>query len=1002
MTSRHAFLFLLIVLAVGERAAAQSAAPPPPTEYTVQLRYSLARTRNLHVAQFDAMMAFLKSVGFHFTPEEGTDREYLREDPNRNVLTGTIASANARKLLTEPHVRSVLLVPAEAKLPAALEPVRVQLELALSANVAVERTLADQIREVLKGIGFREAVGYDNRGHSRLVGMIPAGQLPALLNDLRLQPAGVKHLKQVLLRDGRLYGTVVDMLGQLLDDLRGRQGGADAVRGLLKDLGRNPAGMDLPYDELLKTQDALLAELRRYPAGADLLESVLNALPRYPAGTELLETLFVQLRRSPTLDLPVLYKSLSPLLVTEALPGVPTPKDVPPPPKFAGNPVIGPDLRPLLADAAEAVKSRRLEIILSYRPSRDDRTWQAALRQASPALVIEGHLGPLVTVVMPLSEAPAVAAVLFVSTIRLPRSGQPHVVPQEGGKAAPGAALQASGLVPLHTAGARGQGVRVAVIDGDFRGWQEQIAKRYPATKLLDLTAERNASIEADPFPGDPKGIGHGTACVLALLRAAPEAALTLIRIDPEAPYQLQAVARAINGEQVESESLDLRVQQLEEDSLALKNRRLSLLEERRRVFDKYTNIKERDLILAKPDAKRTPAERELLKDIQEYDTYLKKQEQFNQDERAYQQRVQRLLDFRRDLASLRGIRVVANSLIWNEGHPVDGGSALSRYFDDRPFRAALWFQSVGNTRGQSWAGLFRDVDGNGVMEFDEPDRPLRRGRWARELNFLGWQAAGDKQQGELPAGTRVRVSVQWCEAHDAEFFRNGEDLYREPLAEVRLLLLRQRDPNGTKLAADDLEVVAYSAEPAQRLDNRPAAAVYEKTLEFTVAANSVYTLRVEGRVPSGTRPPSVPTLPAMRQVGELRPRIFIQTVEGAGRAVFVDYAPVYGGLGVPCDAHQVITVGAADLANQPEPASERGAPYNQELLAKPDVLAYDQLGLELSGGAQGASLAANFAAGVAASAISAGAPRGQLLNLLRVRPGGVLRVPAGWPGKSP
>src|SRR5205085_12278797 len=56
MTSKHAFVFLGLVLALPEWAAAQPAAPPPPPEYTVQLRYSLARTRNLHVAQFDAMM----------------------------------------------------------------------------------------------------------------------------------------------------------------------------------------------------------------------------------------------------------------------------------------------------------------------------------------------------------------------------------------------------------------------------------------------------------------------------------------------------------------------------------------------------------------------------------------------------------------------------------------------------------------------------------------------------------------------------------------------------------------------------------------------------------------------------------------------------------------------------------------------------------------------------------------------------------------------------------
>ena len=50
-----------------------------------------------------------------------------------------------------------------------------------------------------------------------------------------------------------------------------------------------------------------------------------------------------------------------------------------------------------------------------------------------------------------------------------------------------------------------------------------------------------------------------------------------------------------------------------------------------------------------------------------------------------------------------------------------------------------------------------------------------------------------------------------------------------------------------------------------------------------------------------------------------------------------------------------MIAVGAANLNNQPQPYSEGGSPYNQELVTKPDVLAYDQLGLE---GAYGTSLA--------------------------------------------
>jgi hypothetical protein len=56
-------------------------------------------------------------------------------------------------------------------------------------------------------------------------------------------------------------------------------------------------------------------------------------------------------------------------------------------------------------------------------------------------------------------------------------------------------------------------------------------------------------------------------------------------------------------------------------------------------------------------------------------------------------------------LQGLRGAQVVASPLAWHEGHPVDGSGALSRYFDDRPFKAALWFQAAGDTRGDEGDG---------------------------------------------------------------------------------------------------------------------------------------------------------------------------------------------------------------------------------------------------------------------------------------------------------
>src|SRR6185312_14457428 len=58
-----------------------------------------------------------------------------------------------------------------------------------------QRELAEQTLVLLRALGFREAVGYDNRGYddrpfSRIVGAIGRGKLETLLKDLRGQPTG--------------------------------------------------------------------------------------------------------------------------------------------------------------------------------------------------------------------------------------------------------------------------------------------------------------------------------------------------------------------------------------------------------------------------------------------------------------------------------------------------------------------------------------------------------------------------------------------------------------------------------------------------------------------------------------------------------------------------------------------------------------------------------------------------------------------------------------------
>src|SRR5581483_9506003 len=148
--------------------------------------------------------------------------------------------------------------------------------------------------------------------------------------------------------------------------------------------------------------------------------------------------------------------------------------------------------------------------------------------------------GPIVTGTgLPKEVAPRLAEMNEIAHVRLPLSGR---VRPAGGEAAPGwKPLRASGLADIHAMGRRGQGTRVAIIGDDFRGWEKLKGKHGPA--FVDLTAERNRDLLPDPEPGPAGGEGFGTRCARALSAAAPEADVTLVRIDDRAPYMLQTVA---------------------------------------------------------------------------------------------------------------------------------------------------------------------------------------------------------------------------------------------------------------------------------------------------------------------------------------------------------------------------------------------------------------------------------------------------------------------------
>ena len=242
------------------------------------------------------------------------------------------------------------------------------------------------------------------------------------------------------------------------------------------------------------------------------------------------------------------------------------------------------------------------------------------------------------------------------------------------------------------------------------------------------------------------------------LLRASPAADLTLICVDPEAPYQLETIARAIYGDRLRSIMLDQR----REDILRLREeldlKQTELNAERRRVFEDFGIEGEA---------------------LQNRRNYFKKQADHDCDETSYRAALTRYLRLMDDLRELKGVRLVLTGLVWDDGHPVEGASTLSRYFDDRAFKGAHWFQYTGDTRAKSWIGLFRDQDRNEVMAFAAPEAALPPGRWTKEVNFLAWKPFKGTQLAELPEKTELRVTLQWREAHEPDLLRIGEDPYR-------------------------------------------------------------------------------------------------------------------------------------------------------------------------------------------------------------------------------
>jgi hypothetical protein len=689
----------------------------------------------------------------------------------------------------------------------------------------------------------------------------------------------------------------------------------------------------------------------------------------------------------------------------------------PPPAEQPQAAVLSADLRRLIEQAKEAGPVR-VEMIVNFKPDPNENSWRQRIRFDNGQTVIEGLLDNVITLTVPESnQVYALAKLPFVTSIRLPRTASVPLLPpspmepkQNENKEEPKEKVQADVFVPalalgdldvlketrldgLHAKGGVGTGIRVAIIDSDFAGWEQFVGKGLPKSTLyVDMTAERNREIQPEPGPSAPGEIGHGVRCALAVRYAAPDAGIALVRVAPDAPHQVVNAYRYILGEYFQPESFRARREQLDFDAANVRVERADANAEYRKAMDDFDDDE--------PARERRRRAKAAIATVE-------------QKERALTARSNRLLKLESDLTALKGVRVILNTVGWDAGQPLDAVSSLSRLLDQkmsvarpsviinesRQPQPTLWFQPAGDTRGQSWLGQFHDADGNGVMEFVAPGTPLKPGRWSRELNFLALRTGQQADEVDLPAGARVRISIQWREPHDPGL---DELDYRQPIAPLNLMLLRQRDPNGEKAPSDEMEIIARSEGNPDRLLAEPDFGVYEQTIDVVLPAAGRYALRVEGRQPIGIRPGGSLGIRDQEIRWELRPRIFLDVLDAPtrakGRLVFGDYESFLGGVAVPADARSVVAVGAMHASKRPQAYSAIGAGPVTELYIKPNVMTYDRLPPSaVQGEAKGSALSAALAAGMGACLLSAGAESANFLQYLRVPPGSVFEVPDSW-----
>lgn len=179
----------------------------------------------------------------------------------------------------------------------------------------------------------------------------------------------------------------------------------------------------------------------------------------------------------------------------------------------------GVELPTLPANKPQDLKAGRVRIVLEATKASEVKSIQARVEGLGGR--VEVVYNNLVQAFVPIKSVNALAGMGSVSWVRTP------LVPlgEQGSTVSEGVRVIGANL--WHEAGIKGQGVKVAIVDGGFKGYQRLLGSELPpADRVIVRSFNRDEDIEADER--------HGTAVAEIVYDLVPEATFYLVNFDTD------------------------------------------------------------------------------------------------------------------------------------------------------------------------------------------------------------------------------------------------------------------------------------------------------------------------------------------------------------------------------------------------------------------------------------------------------------------------------------